>query len=242
MSGLSDWACTIAPVQRGHLYPREKARNCADGWQRRHSRGRLNCSAFITAVRIFPRTKEALMSKTTGCLIEMEGEEVIFIFFFILCVYLPTVDPGNGPLALHCLGDIGQQFQVGVPWCCCRQRINTTVRLSYQKPFNSCGNQETWDTEDTVIWNTAKRSWVTAELGVLLKHQAAKKGTSEFGLEGRGKGRALPSTFQRMRSGRGLKLHQLSASYKDVRAGAGRIIRSHKDSAANQTVEHSRYL
>lgn len=58
--------------------------------------------------------------------------------FFKSPPYLPTVDPGNSPLALHRLGDIRKQFQVGVPWCSYRHRIKRSQAL-LPKPLNSPG-------------------------------------------------------------------------------------------------------
>lgn len=39
-----------------------------------------------------------------------------------IAAYLPTVHPGDRPLAFHCLGYIWQQFQVGVPGSSCKHR------------------------------------------------------------------------------------------------------------------------
>lgn len=55
-------------------------------------------------------TKEASMLNSTSC-----------------SHYSPTVDPSNRPLALDCLGHIGQEFQVGVPWCSCQRREKSPV-------------------------------------------------------------------------------------------------------------------
>lgn len=76
--------------------------------------------------------------------------------------YSPTVDPGDGSLALHRLGHIWQQFQVGVPWRSCGHRENEP----WWALLPASRRMHAEHTEDTVLSNTVKRSWVTAELSI----------------------------------------------------------------------------
>lgn len=81
---------------------------------------------------------------------------------------LPTVDPGNRPLAFYRLGDLRQHFQVGVPGCCCKHRARQSGHWTQtiQRPQKRFQRQRT-------------RSLQTPRRGFRLQRMSAQQGSTE---------------------------------------------------------------